>query len=334
MKVGLIGAGLQGKRRAQALKQCGDQVSIVAAAHLERAQLLASELGCEATANWGDVVAKHGIEAVIICTPPNLHLPMCTAVLKQGKHVLCEKPLARNPGEAEEIVKVAQASGLKLKCGFNLRHHPGIQQARSWFDRGFIGEPSFVRCRYGIGGRQGYDKEWRADVNISGGGQLMDQGMHTLDLARWFLGDFSEAFGLLQNSFWGMPVEDNAFCLLRTEKGQVASIHVSWTQWKNLFSFEIFGKDGYILVEGLGGSYGVERAVLGERAFLKPFKEETIEFRGGDRSWEEEWREFKNAIEKNGEPLGNGYDGAEAIRLAYAIYESNRRGITINLQKS
>lgn len=327
MKVGLIGAGLQGRRRAQALKQCGDQVSIVAAAHLERAQLLASELRCEATANWEEVVAREDIDMIVVCTPPNLHLPMCTLALKQGKHVLCEKPLARNPAEAEEIVKAAQESGLKLKCGFNLRHHPGIQQARDWFDHGFIGEPGFIRCRYGIGGRPGYDKEWRADVNISGGGQLMDQGMHALDLSHWFLGDFNQAFGFLQDSFWNMPVEDNAFCLLRTGRGQVASIHVSWTQWKNLFSFEIFGKDGYISVEGLGGSYGVEKAVLGKRAFLEPFKEEVIEFRGGDHSWEEEWREFTSAIEENREPLGNGHDGLEAVRLAHAIYESANKGV-------
>jgi predicted dehydrogenase len=331
MKVGIIGAGLQGRRRAQALKQCGDQVGIVAAAHLERAQLLASELGCEATANWEEAVAKEGVDAVIVCTPPNLHLPMCTSALKQGKHVLCEKPLARNPDEAEEIVKTAQENSVKLKCGFNLRHHPGIKQARDWVDQGFIGEPSFVRCRYGIGGRPGYDKEWRADPDISGGGQLMDQGMHALDLSRWFLGDFTEVYGFLQTAFWDVaPLEDNAFCLLRTERGQVASIHVSWTQWKNLFSFELFGKDGYIIVEGLGGGYGVERATLGERAFLKPFREEIIEFRGEDRSWEEEWREFASAIRENREPLANGYDGLEAIRLAYAVYEAaSKSGVRI-----
>ena len=327
MKVGIIGAGLQGRRRGQALKQCGDQVGIVAAAHLERAQLLASELGCEATTNWEDAVAKEDIDAVIVCTPPNLHLPMCTLALKQSKHVLCEKPLARNPNEAREIAETAQENNVKLKCGFNLRHHPGIEQAREWFDHGLIGEPSFVRCRYGIGGRPGYDKEWRANPDISGGGQLMDQGMHALDLSRWFLGDFVEVAGFLQTAFWDVaPLEDNAFCLLRTDKGQVASIHVSWTQWKNLFSFEVFGKDGYIIVEGLGGGYGIERATLGKRAFLKPFKEEVIEFRGDDHSWDEEWREFTSAIKENREPLGNGYDGLEAVRLAYAVYDAASKG--------
>jgi predicted dehydrogenase len=287
---------------------------------------------CQATTNWEDVVAREDIDATIVCTPPHLHAVMCTAALRQAKHVLCEKPLARSPEEAETIVAVAQENGVKLKCGFNLRHHPGIHQSWSWFDEGIIGEPIFIRCRYGIGGRPNYDREWRMKPEISGGGQLMDQGMHALDLARYFLGDFNQVFGFVQTGFWDVaPVEDNAFVLLRTAKGQIASIHVSWTEWKNLFSFEVFGKDGYIKVEGLGGSYGTQKATLGKRAFLKPFKEEVVEFRGNDQSWREEWGEFMTAIREDREPLGNGYDGLEALRLAHAVYESASNGHVIHL---
>jgi predicted dehydrogenase len=289
-------------------------------------------MGCEATDNWEDVVARQDIDIVAVCTPPNWHLPMCLAALEQGKHVLCEKPLARNPEEAGQILTKAREKGLKLKGGFNLRHHPGIQQARKWLDQGSIGEPNFIRCRYGIGGRPGYDKEWRADFEISGGGQLMDQGMHALDLFRWFLGEAREAFGFLSTSFWDIaPLEDNAFCLFRTDKGQIASIHVTWTQWKNLFSFELFGRDGYIIVQGLGGGYGTEKAILGKRAFLEPFREEMVEFCGEDHSWSEEWREFLSAINDNREPLGSGYDGLQAIKLAYAVYESAQKGCVVKL---
>lgn len=112
----------------------------------------------------------------------------------------------------------------------------------------------------------------------------------------------------------------------------MASLHASWSQWKNLFSLELFGRDGYVVVEGLGGSYGTERAILGRRAFLKPFQEEAIEFRGEDRSLAEEWREFMAAIEEGREPLGSGYDGLEAIRLAYAIYESARGGCAVKIE--
>lgn len=333
MKIGLIGAGRQGWRRALALKEFdGTELVIVADTNEEKAKLLAHEMECQATNSWEEVVERGDVEAVLVCTPPHLHALISIEALKRGKHVLCEKPLARNPEEAKEIVDTAQKNGVKLKCGFNLRHHPGIQQARKWVDEGIIGERIFIRCRYGIGGRPNYETEWRMNSKISGGGQLMDQGMHALDLAHYFLGDFSEAFGFLQTGFWDIaPLEDNAFALFRTKKGQVASIHASWTQWKNLFSFEIFGRDGYIIVEGLGGSYGTEKVILGRRAFLEPFKEEIIEFHGEDRSWYEEWREFITAIKDDREPLGSGYDGLQGLKLAYAIYESARNGCIVKL---
>lgn len=334
MKVGLIGAGLQGQRRARALREFDDTSLVIAAdADEAKANLLADEMGCQVTTDWAEVVKREDIEAVIICTPPHLHASIAIEALKRGKHVLCEKPLGRDPEEAKEILETAQENDVRLKCGFSLRHHPGIRQARKWLEDGTIGEPMFLRCRYGIGGRPGYEKEWRMNPEISGGGELMDQGMHALDLARWFLGDFTEASGLLQTAYWNIaPLEDNAFALLRTEKGKVASIHVSWTQWKNLFSLEVFGKDGYCTVEGLGGSYGVEKAILGKRAFLEPFEEEVIEFRGEDRSWYEEWKEFSDAIKENREPMGNGGDGLEALKLAQAIYESARKGSMVRIE--
>jgi len=333
LRVGIIGAGLQGRRRATALQQI-DNAELIAltSIHTDEAKIIASELECEFELRWEDIVSRDDINIIAVCTPPDLHLPICTEALKQGKHVLCEKPLARNPEEARQIAELAAENGMKLKGGFNLRHHPGIRQAREWFDEGIIGEPHFLRIRYGIGGRPGYDKEWRADKEVSGGGQLMDQGVHALDLSRWFLGDFQEVFGFLSTSFWDVaPLEDNAFALLRTAKGQVSSIHASWTQWKNLFSLELSGRDGYIVVDGLGGAYGVERAILGKRAFLEPFREEIIDFRGGDHSWVEEWKELAGAIKEDREPLGNGEDGFQAVRLAHAIYESSRRGSVVKV---
>ncbi len=333
LKIGIIGTGLQGRRRAEALRQLNDAELIAVTSNMpEQAAQLAADMKCEVIARWEDMVIRKDLDIIAVCTPPDCHLPMCVASLKNGKHVLCEKPLARNPEEARQIVAEADESGKKLKGGFSLRHHPGLKQAREWFEQGIIGEPHFLRIRYGIGGRPGYDKEWRANGEITGGGQLMDQGVHALDLSRWFLGDFTEAFGFLSTSFWDVaPLEDNTFALLRTAKGQVSSIHVSWTQWKNLFSLELFGRDGYIKVEGLGGGYGVEQAILGKRAFLEPFREEIIDCRGGDTSWAEEWREFTTAIKENREPLGNGDDGFQAIRLAYAIYESEKTGKVVKM---
>jgi predicted dehydrogenase len=250
--------------------------------------------------------------------------------MKRGKHVLCEKPLARTVEEGQQMVQVAREAGVRLKCGFNLRHHPAIRQAHQWCEDGNIGVIDWMRCRYGIGGRPGYDQEWRAQAGVSGGGQLMDQGIHALDLFRWFAGDFVEVFGFLATRFWDVaPLEDNAFALLRTARGQVASLHASWTQWKPLFSLEVFGHNGYITVEGLGGAYGTERATLGQRDFAAPFGEDVIEFRGEDRSWEGEWQEFVSAIREGREPSANGDDGLAAIELAQGIYESAQSGKTV-----
>ena len=337
MRVGLVGAGLQGNRRAQALKQSGRgsehaELVLVADADLERARALAEEMGCQATADWEEVVEREDVEIIIVCTPPHLHAPVSLAAMSREKHVLCEKPLARTVVEAQKMVDVAKERGVVLKCGFNLRHHPGVLQARRWVDEGMIGELISLRCRYGVGGREGYEQEWRTKAELSGGGQIMDQGVHALDLARWFLGEFQEAFAFTETLFWDIePVEDNGFCLLRTSERQVASIHVSWTQWKPLFSLELLGKDGYITVEGLGGAYGVERVSMGLRDFTAPFREEVIEYRGDDGSWEEEWREMLRAIKGHSQPTGSGGDGLRAMELADALYRSAKEGRVIRL---
>jgi len=333
VRVGLIGAKLQGWRRAPVLQSFpSTELVVISAAHIESAQTLANKFRCETVVGWEPVVRRSDLDAVVICTPPHLHAQISIAAMESGKHVLCEKPLARTLQEAEAMVKTAKANRVKLKCGFNHRYHPAVQKARELLDQGRIGEPSFIRCRYGIGGRTGYEKEWRANPEMVGGGQLMEQGIHAVDLSRWFLGEFREVAAYTANYFWRTePLEDNAFVLLRTEDGKIASIHSSLTQWKNMFSFEIFGSDGYIVVEGLGGSYGTERLVFGKREFLKPFAEEVIEFRGEDRSWHEEWKEFVACIEENREPSGSGYDGLVAMQLVNAAYESAKKRCFVTL---
>jgi predicted dehydrogenase len=208
-----------------------------------------------------------------------------------------------------------------LKCGFNLRHHPALAQVKQWIDAGEIGELCYLRGRYGIGGRPGYEQDWRADPDVSGGGQLMDQGIHLLDLARWFLGELTSVSGTLGAYFWNVePLEDNAFMLLSTADGKTAQLHASWTQWKPLFSLELTGRDGYTVAQGLGGAYGAEVATLGKRDLTAPFAERRIEYRGGDGSWRAEWREFAAAIAEGRQPSGSGEDGLAALRIAEAVY--------------
>ena len=214
------------------------ELVVVSAAHHDHAAVLASHMGCEAEEGWEAVVEREDLNIVIVCTPPHLHAQIAIAALESGKHVLCEKPLARTEEDARAMVGAAKRSGKVLKCGFNHRHHPGIQQAWRWVGGGEIGDLMHIRCCYGICGRPGYEREWRGDPRIVAGGHLMEQGIHAIDLFRWFLGEPTDVLALTGTSFWNTaPLEDNAFVLLRWAPGQVASLHSSLTQWKNLFTF-------------------------------------------------------------------------------------------------
>ena len=334
MKIGMIGSGLQAKRRGPVLQDIqGDDLVLIASRRIERAKALSESLGCEATNDWKQVIARPDIEAVLVLTPPHIHAEMSIEAMRAGKHVLCEKPLSRTLEEAQNMVEVAKQEGVVLKCGFNHRHHPGIKQAKELLDQGAIGKPCFIRSRYGIGARPEYHQEWRADSEVVSGGQLMEQGIHIIDLARWFVGDFVEVSAFVETRYLESiaPLEDNAFVLLRSANGTVASLHSSLTQWKNLFSFEVFGEEGYVSVEGLGGGYDTERLIFGKKDLYAPFSEQITEFRGGDRSWLEEWKEFANAIEEKREPLGSALDGAEGLRLAFAAYDSSKTRCVVRL---
>ena len=219
--------------------------------------------------------------------------PISAAAASTGKHVLVEKPAARRAPELDPLKAAAQQSGARVRIGFNHRYHRAFQKAREIFDSGVLGTPMYIRARYGHGGRPGYDREWRAVPEISGGGEAVDQGCHLIDLSRWFLGDFTSVQGHVATYFWDMPVEDNAFFLLRTPSNQVAQLHASWTEWKNTFSFELSGRTGKLEIQGLGGSYGVER-LLHYQMLPQMGPPETIiyEYPMADDSWQRESLRF------------------------------------------
>lgn len=338
MRVGVIGCGLIGKRRAEIVHQSdNDELVIVADVNLMRAQELGQALACKATDKWQEVVERDDLHAVVICTTHNWLAPIAVAALKNAKHVLTEKPMAKNAQEAQQIIDVLEKNKnehLIVKVGFNHRFHAAIWKGYSLFRSGAIGEPMFARCRYGHGGRPGYGDEWRAKPELSGGGELLDQGVHAIDLFRWFLGDFSETTGFVMDYMWtaGKGVEDNAFALFKTPNNQVASLHASWTQWKNIFSFEIFGREGYLIADGLGGHYGLEQLTWGRRKPESgPPDIEIFEFTGPDRSWLVEWDEFSAAIREKRQPLSNAHDGWQVLRMVQAVYESSEQGQVIKV---
>jgi predicted dehydrogenase len=208
-----------------------------------------------------------------------------------------------------------------VRVGFNHRYHRAFQQARRLVDSGALGELLFVRARYGHGGRPGYAREWRAQPRRSGGGELIDQGVHLIDLARWFLGEFVEVDGFVHTYFWDMPVEDNGFMLLKTASRQVACLHASCTEWKNTFCWELYGRNGKLQVDGLGGSYGVERLTWYRMLPAMGPPETTIwEYPMPDNSWATEMAEFIEDIREGREPAVGLQDAIAALDVVGKIY--------------
>src|SRR5437870_2430212 len=324
--IGIIGCGSVGSRRAEVAAKTGcSPIVIVADPQRDRAKEVAGATGAAATDSWEEVVEHPEVQAVVVATTHNVLAPITIAAVRAGKHVLCEKPMAIHSREAEAVVEAARRQGGIVKVGFNHRHHPAVRRAHALAHDGAIGEVLCLRCRYGHGGRPGYEREWRLDPALAGGGELLDQGIHAIDLFRWFLGDLSVVSGVTATWVWSAPVEDNVFALFRSPRGQVASLHASWTQWKNLFSFEIFGSQGALVVEGLGRSYGTESLTVYRREAGGPPAEERIEFPGPDESWDQEWEEFLSAIRNGTLSSASAEDGLAALKLVDAVYESASR---------
>ncbi|MGA2136420.1 MAG: Gfo/Idh/MocA family oxidoreductase [Bryobacteraceae bacterium] len=325
LNVAIIGCGLIGRKRAASLAGC--RLAVCCDVDSGRAQALAAAYpGAEAVTDWQAAAASPAVDIVIVATTHDMLAPIAAEAARAGKHVLIEKPGARRACELDTVAATARETGARVRVGFNHRYHPALQKARALYDAGAIGPLLFIRARYGHGGRPGYERAWRADPAISGGGELLDQGVHLIDLARWFLGDFTRVTGRTPTYFWNMPVEDNAFLLLETAAGQTAFLHASWTEWKNLFSFEIAGRDGKLEIAGLGGSYGAERLTFhAMKPEMGPPETTTWEFPGADHSWDSEFAEFLDDIRLGREPQPGIADAQAALRIIAYVYQENGR---------
>jgi len=321
LQAGIIGCGLIGRKRAAAFP---GRISICADLDLDRAAALAHQHGAVPTSQWQKVLDDPAVDLVFVATLHDSLAAITRAAVEAGKHVLVEKPGARSAAELEPVAAAARARNRRVRVGFNHRFHPAIQKARRLIDDGAIGPLMFLRARYGHGGRVGYDREWRANPALSGGGELIDQGVHLIDLSRWFLGPFTTVDGFAQTYYWDMPVDDNAFLLLRTAEGQAAFLHASCTEWKNLFSLEIYGREGKLDISGLGGSYGMERIAYYRMLPQMGPPETTIwEYPGSDSSWGSEVQAFLEDIEQNRDPEPGVGDAIEVLKVVQEIYRKS-----------
>ncbi|HEY3756024.1 MAG TPA: Gfo/Idh/MocA family oxidoreductase [Opitutaceae bacterium] len=322
-----IGCGLIGKKRAAALKTLAPDAALACACDTDRSRaeaLAASVPGCRVAGSIEEVLADASISAVIVSTLNAALAPIARAAAAAGRHVIVEKPGALDAGQLRSVQEAAKRTGAKVRISYNHRYHPALQKARELVDAGAVGPLMFLRARYGHGGRTGYDREWRADPKLSGGGELIDQGVHLIDLAGWFMGDFAQVDGHATTSFWKMPVDDNAFVSLRTAAGQTAWLHASCTEWKNLFSLEIYGRDGKLAIDGLGGSYGVERLAFYRMLPEMGPPETTLwEYPRGDDSWAVELREFLADIRQDREPSPGLTEAIRTLDVVAAIYQKS-----------
>lgn len=325
LRVGIAGCGLIGAKRAEALG-AEDIVIGTFDVNAEAAGTLAATHGATAHESLDSLLAE-GPDVVVVAVSHDRLAELAEAAMEGGAHVLVEKPAGVGTVQIERLRAASARTGRQVKVGFNHRFHPGIARAAEEVHSGAHGELMHLRGRYGHGGRIGYDKEWRADPVRSGGGELIDQGMHLLDLTHWIAGPLPLHSALLRTHFWDTPAEDNAALILGDQHGRTAPwamLHVTWTEWKNMFSLEIYCRTAKIQVDGLVRSYGSQTLKIYRMSpELGPPDLEEVAYPAEDTSWTREWEHFAAAINAgDGRRLNGDLDDAlyawTQVEAAYA----------------
>lgn len=327
IKVAIAGFGKIGQVRAKELKR-NEHTELVAVYDISKPKNLESNI--QFCSSYEELLSLD-VDAVFVCAFNNVLADYTTQALESGKHVFCEKPPARTSDELKSVIDTEEKHGLVLKYGFNHRYHYSVIEAKKIIDSGAMGKLLWLRGVYGKAGSIDYDKNWRNYKEISGGGILIDQGIHMLDLIRYFSGQkFSNISSLVTNSFWNIEAEDNVFAIMQSDCNVIAQIHSSATQWRHKFLLEMCFEEGYVNLDGiLSGtrSYSPEKLIIGKREFEditfamgKP-RESTIWFENDD-SWKLEVDEFVDAILYD-KPILNGTsnDAYETLKLVESIYE-------------
>ena len=324
LTVGIVGCGLIGHKRAAALRPQDELVGALDTAP-DRAESLVQAHGGRVCSDVEELLGL-GPDVVVVATSHDQLAPLSERALRGGAHVLVEKPAGLGTKQVDRLAQTASACARTVKVGFNHRFHPALRQLAGEVHAGHHGGVMHVRARYGHGGRVGYEREWRAQPERSGGGELVDQGMHLLDLVHWLVGPLPLHSALLRTHFWDTEVEDNAVLVLGTREDRQAPwamLHVTWTEWKNMFSIEVYCRTAKLQVDGLVRSYGPQRLTIYRMSpELGPPDREEFEYGTEDLSWSAEWEHFASAL--GGEtPLLGGLGDAryawERVEQAYAL---------------
>lgn len=327
LKAAIIGYGYMGEIRRRVIEEIPE---MQLAAVCEPTKTLVLPPGCRQFSDYRAALDEVAPDVVFVATPNHLIPQVAVESLDRGMHVFCEKPPGRRLSDIEAIRDAeARNPGTKLVFGFNHRHHPGIVDAKAIIDSNALGGVLFLRGVYGKSGGAGFEESWRNDPEIGGGGILLDQGIHMLDLFCFICGDFEEVQGMRQISHWNIPVEDNAFVSLRNSRGQMAQLHSSATSWKHTFRLEIGLEGGYLVVTGLlskTGSYGRETLLVGRRprrgeagALGNPREE--LSYYDQDTSWSTEVRHLVDCIlSGDAVTIGTSADAYRVMSIVEKVY--------------
>lgn len=328
MNIGIIGMGIQGKIRLNTIRTIGGDLVVKRVTDVKKPENIDLS-GISFSTDYNDIIDDKDIDAVFVCTPNFLTKELVVKALDSGKHVFSEKPPGRNLAEIEEMIEAEKRNpGKKLMFGFNHRHHESVIKAKEIIDSEELGKVLWIRGRYGKAVNEDFSNTWRAKKELAGGGIFLDQGIHMLDLFLMMAGNFDEVKAYVSNVFWKLDVEDNVFAIFRNKNGQVASLHSTMTQWRHLFSLEIFLEQGHIVINGLlttSGSYGKEQMSIARNSLSAPAvswaQEERIIY-NLNTSWENEMRIFFDSIRSDKPiPVGNSADARKLMRLVDMVYE-------------
>ena len=299
------------------------KLSAIVDSDANTAQALARQYQTTYHANQNIVLADRNIDAVLVVVPHKFLYSCAKHALEAGKHVLVEKPGSRTAREMQVLIALAKERRRSLMVGFNYRFFEAIRRAKQAVQKGQIGEISIIRIRHGHAGRPGYDREWRMDKAMAGGGVLMDLGVHNIDLALWFLGEpITETKSLMNNPFWKARVEENAFLLMKSAGNRIVSLHVSVAEWNPIFCFEIIGSRGYCRVDGIGRKYGGREVfTLGRIGREGRITEKKVVCNPDpDNSLRLTLDEFIAALEAKREPQPGARNALAVLRIAEMAY--------------
>lgn len=324
LKVGISGYGVVGKRRRVFIDKnpCFRTIAVCDCT-FEKDGVF--DDGVQYFSNYKDLL-KLDLDVLFVCVPNYLAPEITMAGMERGMHVFCEKPPGRTVEDIRKVVAVEKEnSSLKLKYGFNHRYHDSVREALRIIKTEELGSVLNVRGVYGKSKIIPFSGGWRAERKYSGGGILLDQGIHMVDLMQLFCGDFKEVKSFVSNDYWGHDVEDNAYAIMRDEYGRIAMLHSTATQWRHRFSLEISLTNGTLELQGIlsgSKSYGQEQLIITRRseANIGAQTEEVINYLN-DSSWKDEINEFADSITDNKEIVfGTSKDALRTMELVYRIY--------------